>query len=134
MAVLVRPAVWSYDLELFRAAARDDDQLEAMLAAIGLENEEIWVAEDDQQPVGFLWVRWRAQGPQVLMLFIPPAQEAAPVVRSLVERLIEEASLESPAGRAGTIEIPQAVIQGADPSALQAAGLIPQDQWWLAGS
>jgi len=132
MAVLVRPAVWSYDLELFRAAVRDQDQLEAMLAAVALEDEDIWVAESGQRPAGFVWGRRRPEGLRVLLLFIPPDEDAVVILRGLVERLVEEAGAPGPdsAAAAGRIDIPAAAIQGADGEALRAAGLVCQGELW----
>ena len=55
MAIFVRPATWSYDIELFRAATADDDQLEALLAAIATPSQALWVVESDERPVAFAW-------------------------------------------------------------------------------
>ncbi len=136
MAVLVRPAVWSYDLELLRAAARDEDQLEAMLAAVALEDEDIWVAERAERPAGFAWGRRQSAGLHVLLLFIPAAEDAVAVLRALVERLIEELSGVGLRGAQGSggIEIPRAAIRGADEQALRSAGLVRAgESWTVAG-
>lgn len=132
MAVLVRPAVWSYDLELLRAAARDEDQLEAMLAAVALEDEDIWVAERAEQPAGFAWARRRPEGLFVLMLFVAADEDARAILGPLVERLMEEAGVGGGVtwGAPGRLEIPAAAIRGADEQALRSAGLVRQGESW----
>lgn len=126
MAVFVRPATWSYDLELFRSAVADEDRLEAIAAAIAIENEALWVVESDEQPVAFAHVRTGGGIARVASLFVAPGRSALPLVRPLLERI------EAPTGGEPLrLEIPTEAVRGVDDRTLQTAGLSRRGTVWI---
>lgn len=91
MAIFVRPATWSYDIGLFRAAAADEDELEAMLAAVATPGQALWVVECDQRPAAFAWTASEPGRVRLLRLHVAPGETAVPLLTPLVERMREEA-------------------------------------------
>ena len=90
MAVFVRPAVWNYDLGLFRAATDDEDRLEAMLAAVALKDQGLWVAESAERPVAFAWTEVAGPIVRLLDLYIGPGEAAGELLDLLLDRIEEE--------------------------------------------
>lgn len=125
MAVFVRPATWSYDQELFRSATADEDELEAMLGAIALADEDLRVVESNERPVAFAHTAIRRDTLRVLRLFLASGQPALELLRPLLARIEEEH-----AGRLTRLEIPAESIQGADTEVLRAVGLRRDGQTW----
>ena len=117
MAVFVRPATWSYDIELFRSAAADEDELEAMLAAIATADQALWVVESDERPVAFAWAKSEPDRVRLLRLHVKPGEEALPLLEPLVERIREEA------GQNVRLETDAGAVDGVDDAVLTALGL-----------
>ncbi len=86
MAVFVRPATWSYDLELFRRATVDEDRLEAMLAAIALADQGLWVVESNQRPVAFAWTEVRRESVRLPLLHVEPGEEPSELLPPLLTK------------------------------------------------
>lgn len=126
MAVFVRPATWSYDLPLFRAAASDEDELEAMLAAIALPRQGLWVVESRQQPVAFAWIEIHDDTLRLRRLHVATDQPASQLLPPLFERIEEEYADAAP-----RLEIADASIVGADAAALQAVGIRRRGEVWV---
>ncbi len=89
MAMFARPANWTYDQPLFRRATADEERLEAMLAAIALQNEGLWVVESNQTPVAFAWTRREHKAVRMVEFFATSGKIAARSMRLLVERIAE---------------------------------------------
>jgi hypothetical protein len=87
MAHFARPATWTYDQPLFRTATDDSDQLEAMLAAIALADEELWVVESDQKPVAFAWTRIDGDLVRFVRLYALPETEWTELLGTLLARI-----------------------------------------------
>ena len=116
MAIFVRPATWSYDIELFRAATADEDELEAMLAAIATPGQALWVVESDERPVAFAWTESEAGRVRLLRLYVKPGETALPLLEPLLERIREEAGadvrLEADAGAATGLDAAVLAVLG----------------------
>lgn len=125
MAVFVRPAVWNYDLGLFRAATGDEDRLEAMLAAIALKNQGLWVAESNQRPVAFAWTEIAGPNVRLLDLYIPPGEAAGELLDLLLKRLDEEF-----AGVCLRLEVSDDTIRGVGSGELLPAGFRREGNLW----
>jgi len=126
LAVFVRPATWSYDLELFRSASADEDRLEALLAAIAIENEGLWVVESDEQPVAFAHVCINRGTAQMACLFVSPGHPPLELLRPLLERIEEQID-----GRTSRLEIPAEAVRGVDDRTLQIIGLRRRGSVWI---
>ena len=126
MAVFVRPATWSYDQELFRSATADEDRLEALLAAIAVENEGLWVVESNEQPVAFAHVCTNRGTARMACLFVAPGRSPLELVRPLLERIEEPIE-----GRIPRLEIPAEAVRGVDDRTLQAVGLHRRRSVWI---
>jgi hypothetical protein len=92
MAVFARPAVWSYDLPLFRQATADEDELEALLAAIARPDEAIWVIESDELPVAFAWGHREGSRLRLLRLYRVPQASSPEIIATLMARIDQDAS------------------------------------------
>jgi len=126
LAIFVRPATWSYDLELFRSASPDEDRLEALLAAIAIENEGLWVVESNERPVAFAHVRTRRGTAHVECLFVAPGPAPLELLEPLLQRIEEPID-----GRTPRLEIPAEAARGVDDRTLQTAGLSRQGTVWI---
>ena len=118
VAVFARPATWSYDLSLLRQAAADEDELEAMMAAIALESQQLWVAESGEQPAAFAWTTVEGDVLRLLCLYVQSGRPALELLPPLLARIEEEH-----AGALTRLEIPAEVIHGVDGDILQAVGM-----------
>jgi len=127
LAVFVRPATWNYDQELFRSALTDEDRMEALLAAIAIEGEDLWVVESDERPVAFAHVYTGRGIARVECLFVAPSRSPLDLVRPLLERIEEPTGH----GKAPRLEIPTEAVRGADDQVLQAAGLCRRGTAWI---
>ena len=87
MAVFVRRTNWTYDQPLFRSATNDEERLEAMLAAIALENEDLWVIESNEQPVAFAWVVIGQEALRLRQLYVAPGQQAPELLQPLFAQI-----------------------------------------------
>ncbi len=125
MAVFVRPATWSYDLELFRSATNDEGRLEAMLAAIALEDEGLWVVESNERPTAFVHAAIEGRVVRMVCLFVGHGVSAADAFPLLLGRLKQEY-----AARADRLEADVEAIDGVDSAALRAAGLRRNGATW----
>ncbi len=126
MAVFVRPATWSYDQDLFRSAFADEDRLEALLAAIAIENEDLWVVESNEQPVAFAHVCIDRGTAQMACLFVSPSHPPLELLRPLLERIEEPIG-----GRIPRLEIPAEAVLGVDDRTLQTVGLRCRRSVWI---
>jgi hypothetical protein len=117
MAIFVRPATWSYDIDLFRAAAADEDELEAMLAAIATADQALWVVESDERPVAFAWTATEPGRVRLLRLHVKEGEDALPLLEPLLERIREEAEQDV------RLEAPAIALGGIDNAVLTALGL-----------
>ena len=90
MAQFARPAVWTYDQPLLRRATDDEDQLEAMLAAIALGDEGLWVVESDQRPVAFAWTRVDGKIVRIVRLYAAAEAEWTELLAALLGRIETE--------------------------------------------
>lgn len=90
MAIFARPAVWSYDLPLFREAIADEEQLEALLAAIALKDEAVWVIESNEVPVAFAWGRREGQAVRLMRFYLSPHRASPQIAGALVARIQEQ--------------------------------------------
>lgn len=90
MAQFARPAAWTYDQPLFRSATDDLDQLEAMLAAIALSDEGLWVVESDQRPVAFAWTRVDGDIVRLVRLYAAAEAEWTELLGTLLGRIETE--------------------------------------------
>lgn len=90
MPQFARPAAWTYDQPLLRSAAADEDQLEAMLAAIALDDEGLWVVESDQRPVAFAWTRVDGNLVRLVRLYAAAETEGTELLRALLGRIETE--------------------------------------------
>ncbi len=125
MAVFVRPATWSYDLELFRRATDDEDRLEAMLAAIALADQGLWVVESNQRPVAFAWTEVRRETVRLPLLHVEPGEEPSELLPPLMSRIEDEYCQ-----RHRRLELAAESIQGVDEETLRAVGLRYDGQRW----
>ncbi len=98
MAIFVRPAVWSYDLALFRQAIADDRQLEALMGAVALEEETLLVAECNEVPSAFAWTRTVEGIRRTEQLYVTPGPEERTrrLAAALAQRLKEESISAAP--------------------------------------
>ncbi len=117
MAIFVRPATWSYDIGLFRAAAADEDELEAMLAAIATPGQALWVAECDQRPAAFAWTAVESALVRLFRLYVAAGETPLPLLTPLLQRIREEV------GADARLEIGPRATRGIDGASLRAAGL-----------
>ena len=117
MLIFSRRATWSQDVDLFRAGAADADQLEALMAAIAIQSQSLWVGEYDQQPVAFIWVVLDDLQLHLARLFVLPEYAQCGVLASLLARLYEHFG-----DRAEKILAKADDIEGVDDDALRAAG------------
>lgn len=117
MAIFVRPAAWSYDIGLFRPAAADEDELEAMLAAIATPAEALWVVERDERPAAFAWTVSKPGRVRLLRLHVAPGETVLPLLTPLLERIREEA------GPDARLEMDAGAARGVDDASLAAFGL-----------
>jgi len=83
MAVFVRRTNWTYDQPLFRSATNDEERLEAMLAAVALEDEDLWVVESNEQPVAFAWVIIEQDTLRLRQLYVAPGQQEPELLQPL---------------------------------------------------
>lgn len=90
MALFARPAVWSYDLPLFRQGMADEWELEGLLAATVLEQEAVWVVESDEQPAAFAWGRWEAEELRLVRFYLAPHPAADAIGRVLLARIAKD--------------------------------------------
>jgi hypothetical protein len=107
MAIFVRPATWSYDIELFRAATADEDQLEALLAATATADQALWVAESNERPAAFVWTKRETGCVRLLRVYASPGEDPRPLLTPLLQRIRDEAGagvrLETDAGASGVL-------------------------------
>ncbi len=117
MAIFVRPAAWSYDIGLFRSAAADEDELEAMLAATATADQTLLVVESDQRPAAFAWTARQPGRVRLLRLYVEPGRDPLPLLTPLLERIREEA------GANARLETKAGAVDGIDDAVLTALGL-----------
>lgn len=133
MAIFVRPAVWSYDEALFRSATADEDRLEAMLAAIALPDEGLWVVESNQRPVAFAWSRTDRDTVRLIELYAEAGEVAADeVALELLQPLLAHVEREH-GGKFSRLEVPAESVHGVDPESLRDAGLALVAEVWAKG-
>jgi hypothetical protein len=125
VAVFARPAVWSYDLPLFRQAINDEEQLEALLAAIALEDEAVWVAEANQRPVAFAWGRREGASLRLLRFYVSPDAGSPEVAPRLMERIEREGS-----GQTVELVVAEEIWEGVAATTLPQLGFIRQGTVW----
>lgn len=90
MAIFARPAVWSYDLPLFRQAIAHELELEGLLAATVEKEEAVWVVEADEQPVAFAWGTRQAEGWRLRHFHVTPHPAAREIRDALWARIAED--------------------------------------------
>jgi hypothetical protein len=125
MLAFVRPANWAYDLRLFRSATDDEVELEAMLAAIALDGQGLWVIEVGQQPVAFAWTAVEHGRVRLRRLHVQPGYACTEVLRLLLERIRREH-----VRRPALLEASAGAVTGAGAQLLQSVGLRPQGAVW----
>ncbi len=125
MAVFARPATWNYDIELFRAAVADEDQLEALMGAIARDDQQLLVAESDEQPAAFAWLQAEKDTVTLLRLHVADDREAQPLVRCLLDRVESD---HAPAMR--RLEATVDAISGIEDDTLRQLGFDRQDSLW----
>ncbi len=125
MPAFARPAAWSYDLDLFRCATDDEDRLEAMLAAVALDDQGLWVVESNQRPAAFAWTTLERQTVRLLQLYVESGATDRELLPPLMQRIEDEYG-----GQCGRLVVGAESIQGVGQEALRAAGLDPDGPQW----
>ncbi len=125
MALFVRPAVWTYDQELFRWATDDEERLESMLAAIALEDQGLWVVESNQRPVAFAWTQIERDTVRLVKLYVAAGAVPAEALRLLIARIEQEYI-----GEVSRLEVAPSSLSGAGPDTLREVGLTCEGEVW----
>ncbi len=111
MAEFVRRAAWTFDQPLFRLASDGTDELEAMLAAIADDHQDVWVVESDESPAALAWIAIDTDTVRFKRLFIAPDFSAMRLFPLLFARVFQERAgarrwvIESTSGEVAASEI-----------------------------
>jgi len=125
VALFVRPAVWTYDQELFRSATDDEERLESMLAAIAMEDQGLWVVESNERPVAFAWTQIEHDTVRLVELYVKAGEVSGELLRLLITRIEQEH-----AGKVSRLEVAGKFLSGVAPDTLRDIGLTCEGTVW----
>ena len=125
MALFVRPAVWTYDQELFRSTTDDEERLESMLAAVALEDQGLWVVESNERPVAFAWTQIERDTVRLVEFYVAAGAVPAESLRLLIARIEQEYI-----GEVSQLEVAPNSLSGAGPDTLREVGLTCEGEVW----
>ena len=125
MALFVRPAVWTYDQELFRRATDDEERLESMLATIAIEDQGLWVVESNERPVAFAWTQIDRDTVRAVEIHVNAGEVPTEPLRLLITRIEQEYS-----GKASRLEVAEGSLSGVGPDTLRDVGLDREGEVW----
>ena len=126
MACFVRRAAWTYDQPLFRRAASDEDELEAMLAAIARPDEDLWVVERDQRPAAFAWAVLGDRRVDLRRLVVDESSSPARLLAELLGRIEREYALVG-----HSLRVRAEAVEGLSPEDLLAGGFRRAGNHWV---
>ena len=125
MPVFARPATWAYDLELFRAAVVDEDELEALMAAIARDDQQLLVAESDERPTAFAWLSIDGEALEVHRFHVDNGADSEPLARCLLERIAADHG-----GTMRPLVLSSKGMSGIEADALRRLGFVRDDSCW----
>ena len=126
MAVFTRPCTWHYDLGLFREAVADEDRLEELMGAIARDDQQLLVAESNEEPAAFAWLAFDDRTVRLLRLHVADNRPVELLFRSLIDRI------ESDHGATTSrTEVSRDAISGIEDEGLWQAGFEREGSAWV---